>query len=100
MQNHAMVIQSDARAMGATTALRRGKRYGQKPSMSDYRTGSRASDCVSYRLDDDGNKVGAHIFAPTRTRKPNRDRVTRVIIAQTNDISLMAKMGTIHSEAA
>lgn len=95
MSDHGMVIQSDARAMGAVNALNRGKRYGQRPRMSDYRTGNRAGECISYYKDD---KSDAVIFKPTRTRKPNRRRVT--VIAQHNDIALMAKMGTIHSESA
>jgi hypothetical protein len=30
------------------------------------------SECVSYKLDDDGNKVNAHIFRSPTNRKPNR----------------------------
>lgn len=89
---HAMVIPADARAMGAVTGLNRGKRFGTRIAMSDYRTGNRAGECVSYFKDD---KSDATIFKPSRTRKPNRRR--NAIIAQRNDIALMAKMGTIHS---
>lgn len=30
------------------------------------------SECVSYRLDENGNKVDAHVFRSATTRKPNR----------------------------
>jgi hypothetical protein len=87
MQDHAMVIRADAKAMGAVTALSTTNR--RKP-----RTSAPASECISYFAED---KSDARIFRATRStsvRKPNR---RRVIIAQHNDIALMAKMGTIHA---
>jgi hypothetical protein len=89
-----MVIRADARAIGAITAL--GAPMRRKPNTSDYRTGNRASDCISYRLDNDGNMVNATIFRATRTRKPNRR--SDVVAPTTSDIDLMAKMGTIHAQ--
>jgi len=81
MQNdHSIVVRSDARAMGAVTALdtRVSKRW--QVSNPDKRTFkgkpfSGTSECVSYKLDADGNKTGAHIFRKARgsyNRKPNR----------------------------
>jgi hypothetical protein len=98
MQDHAIVIKADAKAFGAVTALSVG-RYsdrwqGSKPSQRifDGKSFSGTSECISYTKDD---KSDARIFTRStgRDRKPNRQRV---IIAQHNDISLMAKMGTIH----
>lgn len=34
-----------------------------------------ASYCVSYKLDENGNKVGAHVFTPGN-RKPNRRKLS------------------------
>lgn len=92
MSDYGMVIAADARAMGAVNAINRGKRFMQKPRTSDYRTGSRAGECISYF---NADKSDATIFRASRTRKPNRRRT--VVIAQHNDIALMAKMGTIHN---
>lgn len=36
------------------------------------RTYSRASECISYHLDDEGNKVGAYIFRESPTNKRAR----------------------------
>jgi hypothetical protein len=86
-QDHAMVIRADAKAMGAVTAL--SFTHRRKP-----RTSAPASECISYFNED---KSDARIFRATRAtvnRKPNR---RRMIVAQANDISLMAKMGTIHN---
>jgi|SRR5215469_4007888 len=99
MQNdHSIMVRADARSMGAVTALdtRVSSRwqasdptkrtFGNKPF-----TGTSA--CVSYKLDADGNKVGAHIFRNTRdarTRKPNRvvdgaHRITAADLAPIGD---------------
>lgn len=67
-----MVIPSDARAMGAVNAINRGKRFGNKPNRVDYRTGHAAGDCISFKLDADGNMVNPSVFRATRTRKGNR----------------------------
>jgi hypothetical protein len=67
MSNHAMVVRSDARAMGAITALSAPMR--RKPNMSDYRTGNRAGECISYFKADRSDAV---IFRAERINKPNR----------------------------
>lgn len=72
MQNHAMVIKADARAMSAVTALDTRVSERWHPSQADKRifdgklfTGT--SECISYKADGT-----ASIFRSTRTRKPNR----------------------------
>jgi hypothetical protein len=100
MQDHAIVIKADAKAFGAVTALSVG-RYSDRWKGSDKdkrifdgKPFNGTSECISYFAED---KSDARIFRATRStsvRKPNR---RRVIIAQHNDIALMAKMGTIHA---
>lgn len=67
MSNHAMVVRADARALGAITAL--GAPMRRKPNTSDYRTGNRAGECISYFKADRSDAV---IFRAERTKKPNR----------------------------
>lgn len=67
MQNHAMVVRADARAIGAITAL--GAPMRRKPNTTDYRTGNRAGECISYF---NADRSDATIFRASRTRKPNR----------------------------
>jgi len=64
----AMLTKDEAIAIGMTTALRAGGTKSPKVRQS-------ASHCVSYKLDDNGNKVGAHVFAPNK-RKPNRRKLS------------------------
>lgn len=64
---HAMMIRADARAVGMTTATKVG---GRRPS----RTYTRASECISYYLDENGNKVNATIF-----RTPSENKRTRSV---------------------
>jgi hypothetical protein len=59
MQDHAMVVRADARAMGAVTALSTTNR--RKP-----RTYVRASECISYMLTD---KSDAIIFKSARAER-------------------------------
>lgn len=92
MNDHKMVIRADARAIGAITAL--GAPMRRKSAMSDYRTGNRAGECISYYAAD---KSDAVIFKPQRTRKPNRRR--NIVVTETRatvDRSLMARMGSNH----
>lgn len=91
MSDHKMVIRADARAIGAITAL--GAPMRRKANTSDYRTGNRAGECISYFKSD---KSDATVFKPTRTRKPNR---RRIVVAETRkqlDIALMSHMGSNH----
>jgi hypothetical protein len=90
--DHKMVIRADARAIGAITAL--GAPMRRKSNMSDYRTGNRAGECVSYFKSD---KSDATIFKATRTRKPNRRRIVVTESRASLDIALMQNMGTIHN---
>jgi hypothetical protein len=98
--NHAIVVRSDARAMSAVTALDTRVSARWLPSKADKRTFDHkpftgTSNCISYKLDDAGNKVDAKVFRTvgTRTRKPNRRSSVNIV---SNDYALMAKMGTIH----
>lgn len=95
VSDHKMVIRADARAIGAITAL--GAPMRSKPRMSDYRTGNRAGECISYYKDADGNIINAKVFTPSRTRKPNRRH--NIVVTETRatvDRSLMARMGSNH----
>jgi hypothetical protein len=72
MQDHALVIKADARAMSAITALstRVSDRWqGSKPSERkfDGKLFTGTSECISYKADGT-----ASIFRSTRTRKTNR----------------------------
>lgn len=75
MNDHALVIKADARAMSAVTALstRVSDRWqGSKPSERKFggKLFSGTSECISIKADGT-----ASIFRSTRTRKPNRNHV-------------------------
>ena len=53
------------------------------------RISASASYCVSYKLDENGNKVGAHVFTPGN-RKPNRRSVPREVREEIN-VAIMEK---------
>lgn len=52
------------------------------------RISSAASYCVSYKLDENGNKVGAHVFTPSN-RKPNRRK-----LSQADKVEIADKLAT------
>ncbi len=93
MQNdHKMVVRSDARAMSAVTALSTRVSDRWQGSNADTRTFdgkpfTGTSNCVSYYLDDDGNKVNARLFRAAHRRKSNRipNRYTSEQIDAIND---------------
>lgn len=64
---NAMLLREDARAIGATTALRTGGT--RKP-----RTYTSGTECISYYLDSDGNKINARVF-----REPARNKRARAL---------------------
>lgn len=101
---HAMVVRTDARAMGAITAL--GAPMRQAPRFTDYRTNSRAGECISYfgttGMSDDELTTArdkAVLFKSVRAERRSTRRASNADAAKRSsvDISLMAKMGTIHA---
>lgn len=71
MQDHAMVIRADAKAIGAVTALDTRVSARWQASRADTRTFNGrlftgTSECISYK------NGTASIFRSTRTRKTNR----------------------------
>lgn len=64
---HAMMLRDDARSIGMTTATKVGGRRQPK-------TYSRASVCISYYLDENGNKVNGRIF-----REPAQNKRARAL---------------------
>lgn len=73
----AMLTKDEAIAIGMTTALRAGGTKSPKVRQS-------ASYCVSYKLDEDGNKVDAHVFSPNK-RKPNRRKMSEADTVELQD---------------
>ena len=74
-RDHRMVVRADARAMGAVTDsdVRVTPRWkGSKP-------GKFTSECVSYKLDSNGNMVEAHIF------RPKREHISRTAATSRNE---------------
>jgi hypothetical protein len=67
----AMLTKEEAIAVGMNTATRVGGT--RKPKVSGA-----ATECVSYKLDADGNKVNARIFRAPTERKHNRRSLSDV----------------------
>lgn len=71
-----MVIRADARAMGAVTAhdARVAPRWQASTAAQRAQAGVGTSECISYKLDEHGNKVEPHIFRAKRERGTRRQR--------------------------
>jgi hypothetical protein len=72
--DHAMMIRADAKAMGAVTAhdTRVSKRWLPSSEAQRVQAGVGTSECVSYKLDAEGNKIDAYLFKPKRVSISNK----------------------------
>lgn len=66
--DHKMMIRADAKALGAVTAhdTRVAPRWLPSSEAQRVKLGVGTSECVSYKLDAEGNKVDAYLFKPRR----------------------------------
>ena len=67
--DHSMMIRADAKAIGAVTSTttRVTERWQGSSEAQRAKAGVGTSECVSYKLDEHGNKVDAYLFKPKRT---------------------------------
>ena len=74
MNDHAMMIRADAKAIGAVTSTttRVAERWQGSTEAQRVKLGVGTSECVSYKLDEHGNKVEAYLFKPKRASISNK----------------------------
>src|SRR5688572_17619350 len=84
--DHAMMIRADAKAIGAVTSntVRVAPRWQGSSEAQRVKAGVGTSDCISYKLDAEGNKVEGRIFRPKRAniaaKRVQRRQATKAAI--------------------
>lgn len=89
MNDHRMMIRADAKAIGAVTSItvRVAPRWQGSTEAQRVKANVGTSECVSYRMDAEGNKVEGRIFQPKRSsmaskRMQRRQASKQAIIRQ------------------
>jgi len=79
MRDASMMVRSDAKANGMVTShtTRVAPRWQGSTAAQRERVGVGTSECVSYKLDADNNKIDAHIFHARREHISRKARKRR-----------------------
>jgi len=100
-RDNSMMIRADAKALGAVTSntVRYAQRWQGSTEEQRVKLGVGTSECVSYKLDADGNKIEGRIFVGKRKSISHKRAQRRMLNKQAEIRQALLEIAGNNSDA-